>query len=195
VQPKKVAPLRISAQEPGRAVYLQKMQEKRGDLKRRKLQSGENSGDLHPGTISRTSCSTFPISRAFVEHFQGFRQRVADPAGASQYYGTDHRRCPKNSFFPVPTSRGRNSLKSLLERGFESGVERATSCAKTAMVQPSPELSRRHRIPSAWLSPIMELGVYLLVCIGGLWNTVFAGTSRSPRKLTSLCVPISVPRA
>src|SRR5215472_18755728 len=41
------------------------------------------------------------------------------PHGASQYYATDHRRCPKDRFFPVPTSHGKNFLKSLLQRGVD----------------------------------------------------------------------------
>ena len=38
--------------------------------------------------------------------------------GASQYYATDHRRCPKDRFFSVPAPRGKDFLKSLLQRDF-----------------------------------------------------------------------------
>ena len=33
------------------------------------------------------------------------------------------------------------------------------------------------------------------MCIGGSWNRLFAGTSRSLRRSTLLCAPISAPRA
>src|SRR6266436_6198742 len=42
-----------------------------------------------------------------------------------------------------------------------------------------------------------RIGVYLFVCIGVAWKKSkkpFAGTSKSPRKPTSPCVPISAPR-
>src|SRR6516165_8322118 len=50
---------------------------------------------------------------------KNFARKPRIPYGASQYYATDHRRCPKDGFFPAPTDRGKNFPKSLLERGFE----------------------------------------------------------------------------
>ena len=40
--------------------------------------------------------------------------------GASQYYATDHSRYPKDGFFLAPSSRGKDFLKFLLERGLRA---------------------------------------------------------------------------
>ena len=42
------------------------------------------------------------------------------------------------------------------------------------------KFSETGRFPFEWLhSKILHIGVYLFVCIGALWNKLFAGTSRS----------------
>ena len=54
----------------------------------------------------------------------------------------DHRRCLKYAFFPVSTLSGENVLKSSSNAALSSGVDRASSWASAAAVQPWPGLSR-----------------------------------------------------